>query len=282
MRVRIWPAARVESLKATQGHLKFPPLKEQGMSKIYEALKKAEREKEGVGTDAQSVKSGTVWYTNVSAMEPSSLPQTVIEEYQKMYSALKLNRTEHGTKAILILSSVHGEGTSSVCSQFGRSLVQGGQENILLVDADLRTPTLHHFFNLQRESGLVEFLEGKLSTDQVVKKTDQPTLFVVTAGSPTEDPSRLLDTPRLKEALTEWKRKYTYVIFDSSPALAYADAIILARLLDGAILVVQAGKTRWEVIRKARDTLNNAKVTLLGVVLNKRQYVIPKRIYKRL
>lgn len=252
------------------------------MSKIYEALKKAEKDQERVSTESTDQKSGTVWYSNLSAKESTSLPQAAVEEYQKMHSTLKSNKAEQEIKTILILSSVHGEGASSVCSQFARSLAQGGEESVLLVDADLRTPRQHHFFDLEREDGLVELLEGKLSTDQVVKKTRQSNLFVVTAGGPTEDPSRLLGTPRLKEALTEWKQQYTYIICDSSPALAYADAIILARLANGVILVVQAGKTRWEVIRKAQDTLNNAKATLLGVVLNKRQYVIPKRIYRRL
>lgn len=250
------------------------------MSKIYEALKKAEREKGTLQDDV--VPQPSPVEPTPGPLVDSQLPPAIAEEYRKMCNALNIKNPNHKVKAILITSSVHGEGTSSVCSQFARSLAQGGQENVLLVDANLRSPVLHDLFGLERKGGLVELMEGTASASEVVKKTDFPGLFVITSGQSARDPSGLLSSPHLKEALAQWKRRYSYVLIDSSPALAYADAVILSRLIDGVLLVVQAGKTRWEVIHRAHDTLSNIKAPLLGVVLNRRQYLIPRRLYKRL
>jgi capsular exopolysaccharide synthesis family protein len=252
------------------------------MSEIYEALKKAEREKEGQTERLSAPMTGVGQRSDRAGREPSSMSSVPAEEYQKMHSALRSIGTEREIKTILVLASVHGEGTSSVCSQFARSMVQSDEGKILLVDANLRTPGLHQIFGLERDGGLVEMLEGKIPAGQAIRETAQAGLFVVTAGAPTEDAPRLLGSSRLKTMLAQWRKEYSLVIFDSSPALAYADAVVLGRLFDGVILVVQAGKTRWEVIRRAREILKNAKAEILGVVLNRRQYVIPRRVYRRL
>ncbi len=250
------------------------------MSKIYEALKKAEREKTAVR--AGGAPPPPAFTPPAMPTVGLQLPLAAVEEYQKMINTIKLKSAEQRIATILVTSSVHGEGTSCICAQFARSLVQAGQERILLVDANLRSPVLHDIFGLERAGGFVELMEDGVSQEKLIKKTDLPGLFLVTSGRSTDDPSRLLSLPPLKEALSRWNREYTYVLLDSSPVLAYADAMILSRLIDGLILVVQAGKTRWEVIRRAQEALKNVKAPLLGVVLNKRQYVIPKKVYRRL
>lgn len=199
-----------------------------------------------------------------------------------MCNAINVRNPNQKVQDIVITCSVHGEGVSSVSRDFACALIQSGQEKVLLVDANLRKPVLHDVFGLERRGGLVELLTGSASGPEVIKQTNFSGLFVITSGQPAEEPSRLLNSSRLKEALAEWNREYSYVLFDSCPVLNYADAVILSHLVDGVVLVVQAGKTRWEVVRRAQDTLNNAKAVVLGVVLNRRQYVIPKLIYKRL
>jgi protein-tyrosine kinase len=251
------------------------------MSEIYEALKKAELEKKGRTQDAGAPGVETVDPSDWSGERPSIDSTVPVEEYQKMASTLRTDDTDRQIKTILFLSSVRGEGTSSVCAQFARSIAQGDGGKVLLVDANLRSPTLHGLFGLEREKGLTELLDGT-SADTVIRETRIPGLSLITAGAPVQDAPRLLSSPHLKRALSEWRERYSWIIFDTSPALAYADAVVLGRLLDGVIIVVQAGKTRWEVIRKAQEILTNAKANVLGVVLNKRQYVIPRPIYRRL
>jgi len=252
------------------------------MSKIYEALKKAEREKESLAADEKGRQPSVPSAEARIAPEESTLPSVAADEYRKMENIIKSANANAETRAVLLLSAVHGEGTSSVSAQFARSLAQSGQKKILLVDANLRSPVLHDLFGMERTVGFAELLEGKVSASEAVKKTEHQGLHMITSGERVEDPPHLLSSPRFQEALTEWKRDYSYIIFDSPPALAYADAAILGRQLDGVVLVVHAGKTRWEVIQKAHDTLSNAKASILGVVLNKRQYVIPRRVYRRL
>jgi capsular exopolysaccharide synthesis family protein len=256
------------------------------MSKIYEALKKAEREKVASEKKAVTKRADEPQASTVQPGPPSKvdlrLPPVVAEEYRKMLNALNLKHAGAKVKTLLMTSSVHGEGTSSVCSQFARSLTQEGREKVLLVDSNLRNPILHNIFGLRREAGFVELMEGNASAEELIKETKIPGISVLTSGRASADPSPLLSSPRLKEVLTHWSRRYSYVLFDSSPVLAYADALILSRVIDGVVLVVQAGKTRWEIIRRAQDTLSNVKAPLLGVVLNRRQFVIPKGVYKRL
>lgn len=252
------------------------------MSEIYEALKKAEKEKEDRAQGTPAPAAGTADRPASEGKPSSSKASIPSEEYQRMASTLRTIGADRQIKAVLFLSSVHGEGTTSVCAQFARSVVQGGDEKVLLVDANLRSPTLHGFFGIEREKGLTELLEHPGSTDTIIRKTGTPGLSVITSGAPTQDAPKLLGSPVLKEALSQWRQQYSWVIVDTAPALAYADAVVLGRLLDGVILVVQAGKTRWEVIRKAQENLKNARANILGVVLNKRQYVIPKPIYRRL
>jgi capsular exopolysaccharide synthesis family protein len=250
------------------------------MSKIYEALKKAQREKAAVGEHGEPQLSPVQPPTGL--MPSLQLSLEVAEEYRKMINRIALKNPNQQVKAILIASSVHSEGTSWICSQFALSLAKGNQKKVLLLDANLRSPILHQLFGLDRKGGFVEFMEGAASAGDVVKETNFPGLFVITSGAPAGDYTRLLDSRRLKEGLTEWRRDYSYVLVDCSPILAYADAVVLSQLFDGVVLVIQAGKTRWEVVQRAQMTLVNVKVPILGVVLNRRQYVIPKRVYKRL
>jgi len=252
------------------------------MSEIYEALKKAEKGKEGRTKGAQATAEERADRSTPLRTLSSSDSTSPAEEYEKMSSTIRAIGTDRQIRSVLFLSSVHGEGTSSVCAQFARSIAQGDGEKVLLVDANLRSPSLHTLFGLERGRGLTELLDGHVSADTVIKETRTPGLSVITAGESTQDAPRLLGCPQMKKVLADWRDQYSWVIFDASPALAYADAVVLGRLLDGVILVVQAGKTRWEVIRKAQEILKNAKANVLGVVLNKRQYVIPKPIYRRL
>jgi capsular exopolysaccharide synthesis family protein len=252
------------------------------MSEIYEALKKAEREKGDRTRVTNSPNMEADRFPPPSGEASSSNHMLPAEEYRKMYNTLRMVGNDRTIRSVLILSSVHGEGTSSVCSQFARSVAQGEGEKVLLVDANLRNPTIHNFFDLEQGAGLVDLLEGRVSADEVIRETEPRGLSIVMAGSPTTNAPKLLGSSHLIKALEIWKERFSLVIFDTSPVLTYADAVVLGRFVDGVILVVHAGKTRWEVIQRAQEILKNAKANILGVVLNKRQYVIPKPVYRRL
>ena len=141
--------------------------------------------------------------------------------------------------------------------------------DILLVDANLHQPGLHRFFSLQVEGGLAEVLEHQLDWRKCVRPIRQLNLKVLTAGRSSLIPAELLGSEAFRKLVKEWRSTFSYVIFDSAPVLRYVDALTLATSVDGVILVVCAGKTRWEIAQDAKRKLAVAQANLLGVALNR-------------
>ncbi len=154
--------------------------------------------------------------------------------------------------------------------------------DILLVDANFHQPGLNRFFGLQPEDGLAEIIEGKLDWRQFAKPVHESNLQIITAGRPSKNPAELLSSETFLHLVKEWRDHFRYVIFDSPPVLSYVDALSLATVVDGVVLVVWAGHTRWEVAQNAKRKLATAHSNLLGVALNRRKMDIPDGLYKRL
>ncbi len=154
--------------------------------------------------------------------------------------------------------------------------------DILLVDANFHQPGLHRFFGLQPEDGLAEIIENKLDWKQFAKPVHDSNLQIITAGRPGRNPAELLSSEIFLNLVKEWRDHFRYVIFDSPPVLSYVDALSLATVVDGVVLVVWAGHTRWEVAQNAKRKLSTAHSNLLGVALNRRKIDIPDGLYKRL
>ena len=148
-------------------------------------------------------------------------------------------------------------------------LAQAGQK-VILVDSDLRRPTLHTFFGLDNNVGLTDLLvDGVELSDRVLKPTGQDGLRLVASGHLPPNPSELLGSDSMRNMLHQLEEHADVVVLDSPPLLAVADASILGSIVGGAILVVHAGNTRNESARRAKDTLDNSGVKLLGVVVNR-------------
>ena len=142
-------------------------------------------------------------------------------------------------------------------------------DDILLVDANLHQPSIHEFFSLRAEGGLAEILEHQLDWKKCLKPIRNSNLKVITAGVSEILPAELLGSDVFRALVKEWREAFSYVIFDSAPVLKYVDALTLATAVDGVILVVCAGKTRWELAQDAKRKLAVAQANLLGVALNR-------------
>ncbi len=153
---------------------------------------------------------------------------------------------------------------------------------ILLVDANLHQPGLHSFFDLDPEDGLAEVIEHQLDWRQYVRFVHGAALQVLTAGKSALNPADLLGSAVFRQLVQEWRDKFDYVIFDSPPVLPFVDSLSLAAIVDGVVLVVRAGQTRWEVAQNAKRRLVSARANLLGVALNRRKMGMNDRMYKRL
>ncbi len=144
-------------------------------------------------------------------------------------------------------------------------------KKVLLIDSDLRKPTVHYTFRLDNLRGLSNILVGENILEETVAATGVDNLDVVTCGPIPPNPSELLASRKMQQFVEETKRLYDLIIFDTPPVLAVADAQILANIVDGSILVIRSGQTEIEAATKAKEALTPAKAKLLGTVLNDRE-----------
>ena len=249
------------------------------MAKTFEALLKAEKESQKR-------------LQELAVFEPKPLPKPlqtakpkisrqVMEEYHRMkYNILRVNPRKE-IKTLLFTSPTEGEGHSTVLTHFAITLAPEG-ERALLVDANLRNPSLHEVFNLERKNGLTELFFEKSTLVDVIQKTRLNNLSVITCGKPCSNPSSVFESNSLDFHIEEMKAQADWVLFDSPPINSSDDSITLAGKVDGVVMVVEAEKTRWEVAESAKQRIESGKGTILGVVLNNRHFYIPEWIYKTL
>lgn len=189
------------------------------------------------------------------------------EAYRMLRTNLQFSTFD--AKTLLVTSPNAGEGKTTITSNLAVAIAQTGLRTVL-VDADLRRPAVHRVFGLGNGAGLTSAL---LSPETDVTRFLQPTelrhLVVMTSGPLPPNPSELLSSSRLEATLEALKQHADVVLFDSPPALAVADASILAGKVDATMLVVNPGKTRVHALRRSAETLALSRTRVLGVVLNK-------------
>lgn len=194
----------------------------------------------------------------------------ISEQFRTVRTNMQFSSVDNDLKSFLVTSSGPAEGKSSTTANLAIVYAQQGKR-VLLIDADLRKPTMHYTFRLDNLRGLSNVLVGEVTLEEAVNSTDIDTLDVMTCGPIPPNPSELLGSRKMETLLREAKLSYDLVVFDTPPVLAVTDAQILANLVDGSVLVVRSGKTEIEPAQKAKEALAPAKAKLLGVVLNDRE-----------
>jgi capsular exopolysaccharide synthesis family protein len=205
------------------------------------------------------------------------MPRHVSKEYQGLKQHLISSAADKKIKTILFSSSTKGEGNSTVLSNFARALASRG-DNVLLVDTNLRNPCLHELFNLDKKDGLTELLLEEKSLDDVIKQTRIEKLSVITSGVS----QTTLESQSLDSFIEQVKPFFDWILFDCPPIHACSDPRILAEKMDAVVMVSQAESTRWEEAQSAKEIIENENIKVLGAVLNRRKWHIPRWIYKRL
>lgn len=156
------------------------------------------------------------------------------------------------------------------------------KNEVLLIDANLQNPSLHKYFGLDRGPGLAEILEKNDDWQKVIHLVKESDLCVITCGENRANPAELLASERMRKMVREIRRVFNYIVFDSPPVLTSVAAVSLASVVDGVVLIVRAGQTRWEVAQNAKHKLLAAEANVLGVALNRRKAGIPDGLYQRL
>jgi capsular exopolysaccharide synthesis family protein len=173
-----------------------------------------------------------------------------------------------GAHVLSITSSLAGEGKSTVSSNLALALAQTGAR-VLLVDADLRRPTIAGLLGVEGSVGLTTVLAGQAPLADVVQPWGEEGLHVLPSGALPPNPAELLGSPVMSRLVEQMRERYDYVVFDSAPLLPVADAVVLSRLVDGTVLVVQAGRVRTGQVAQALSNLDQVSAPVLGLVVNR-------------
>lgn len=189
------------------------------------------------------------------------------EAFRILRTNLQFLAVESSIKSLLVTSASPQEGKSTVSANLAASMAAGGYRT-LLVDGDMRHPTVQLYFGSDHLRGLSDVLAGSLGLYEAVRETGFRNLFVMTAGAQPPNPSELFGSQRMAALVEELEREFDIVIFDAPPTLIVADAPVLASNLDGVIFVVRAGKTSRDQAREALGRFSLVNTRILGGVLN--------------
>jgi exopolysaccharide/PEP-CTERM locus tyrosine autokinase len=168
----------------------------------------------------------------------------------------------------MVTSATSGEGKSFVAANLAIGIAHDFHSHALLVDCDLRNPTLAHWFGLENNKGLADYLMGDGNVSELISKTEVERLTLLPGGKAQENPTELIGSRKMEALVHELKSRYRdrYVVFDSTPLLATSESEVLAKLVDEIIVVVRAGSTPRETVNQAIASLEKKKI--LGLVLN--------------
>jgi len=273
------------------------------MSRIYEALKRAENERQ---TDSRSGPARLVETAPVTTATDSETPAdtalfdhvgrrpwipsqlhlptladsgAAVEQFRGLRSSIYQIRDQIPLKTIVISSGMPSEGKTFVAANLAISLARNNERPILLVDADLRRPSIHRLLGTCDSPGLVQYLSGSIFLPDILQRAGESALpselgvralsnlALIPAGHQNENQSpELAGNHRMEELIAALSPHFSWIIIDTPPALAVTDAIDLARIADGVLLVARGAATKFGVAQRAQAAFNNARV--LGFVLN--------------
>lgn len=189
------------------------------------------------------------------------------EAYRALRTSVQFASIDKDLKTLVITSTHAEEGKSSVVMNLGIAISQT-DKRVLLVDADLRNPSLYKIFNnIDNREGLSTMLLKNEDIEKFIKNTPINNLFILPSGMPPPNPSEILASERMKHFIAGVREKYDFVIFDSPPLLPVTDAAVLSKVCDGMILVIRSNKTVIEAASRVKTILQNLKINILGVVL---------------
>ena len=190
------------------------------------------------------------------------------EAYRSVRTALQFSTGSGVPRSLLVTSATPAEGKSTTALTLALNFAQLGKR-VLLIDADLRNPSLHRTLGIENSNGLSNFLSGAIKPQDAIQSVPDTTLQVMTSGPLPPNPAELLSGPKMLALLTIAMAKYDQIIIDGPPTMGIADAPILSHIAKGTLLIVDAGRTRREVARGSVKRLRSAHAHILGALLTK-------------
>jgi capsular exopolysaccharide synthesis family protein len=195
---------------------------------------------------------------------PGMLP-VATEQYRRLAAILHHAQADTGMRVVMLTSAISGEGKSLTTTNLALTLTRSYERRVLLIDADLRRPTLHTLFRLESPRGVNEYVQSR-GAEPLELVPVAPRLFLLPAGRPDSDPIGALTSETMRRIVTEGRERFDWVLIDTPPIGLLPDAGLLGGIADGALLVVRAGHSPFDLIKRAVDTLGRERI--LGVVFN--------------
>jgi protein-tyrosine kinase len=206
-----------------------------------------------------------------SMLVTESDPVSVIaESYRTLRTAIRHKKVIHSEKgSVLMVASPRAqEGRTTTVSNLAVTYAQDGK-TVVVVDCNLRNPTVHELFGCMNHTGLVQYLKSITTIEEVISPTSIPHLDIIAAGGQPSNPSELLGSSHMAELLDKLKLRYDVVLLDSPPTLDFTDALLLAEYSDGVLLIAKSGKTKREWAKQARNQLEMSGARMLGIIFTK-------------
>ena len=213
----------------------------------------------------QALERIAVRYDGKTLVNTDILPQSR-EEYRRLAASLHQAQAIRGTKVVMVTSAIVGEGKTVTASNVALTLSHSYQKQVLLIDADLRRPSIEAVFGLKPLAGLGDRLTASEDRPVPVQQVF-PRLCILPAGRPTSDPIATLTSDRMRRLIGEAREMFDWVILDTPPVALLTDANLLSSMTDGAVIVVKAGETRWDLVDRAVQAIGRDRT--LGIVLNR-------------
>lgn len=203
----------------------------------------------------------------VSLITIADKTSPIAEQYRTIRTNIQFASADRKIQTIVVTSSGPSEGKSTTAANIAVVFANSGQR-VLLVDADMRKPTVHKTFGLTNEVGLSKVLSSNNSVLEMAQPSMVDNLSILTSGPKPPNPSELLGSTRMNQVIEEARHLYDVIIFDMPPVVTVTDAQIMASKADGTLLVVRENVTRKDALTKAKDLLEMVQARVLGVVYN--------------
>jgi protein-tyrosine kinase len=246
------------------------------MSKIYEALQNAQRE------TREMVKPKTeLARTTEATLLPSVIDLDFDAEMVMLYRNIELRLPDLDKKVIQFIGSHEGEGTSTIVREFARVTAKKLGKSVFLLDADQHNPRQQIFLHITPECGWEEVSRHEVAAGNASDWGEADREENPTQPDPIPTPLNFY-SPLMRDFWECLKKRYDVILVDSAPFSLSPEGVEIARRVDGVVLVVEAEKTRWQVVENMKEKIENAGANIIGAVFNKRRFHIPEAIYKRL
>lgn len=200
----------------------------------------------------------------------SGSPKSIVaEQFRTLRTNIQFSMVDEDLKTIVVTSAGAAAGKSTVSANLATSFATE-EKRVLLVDSDLRKPTIHQTFRLRNSDGLTTLLmQRRAELKDMVYKTNTEGLYLITSGPLPPNPADLLSSNRMKELIEEMKDMFDLIIFDTPPVLPVTDAQVMGSQVDGAVFVIPQGKVKKEEVLKSKELLELAEVKVIGAVMNR-------------